>query len=171
MAPNTTHDQGGCCGINAFRGTVRAALGNVLLLALPLFPLAVTDSSLVHAAEKSDLLDINTATADQLKALPGIGEANSEQIIKGRSHGRPQRPLYERSRGGAAQSGHQSLLSAPARGWQGTESGIGRVHAQAADDSQRHGQTSNPLASLSAGHLTGKTVAKPFQYFHINPSR
>jgi len=65
-----------------------AGLGSVLLLALSLFPLAVTDSSVVQAAEQADLLDINTATADQLKALPGIGEAYAEQIIKGRPYQR-----------------------------------------------------------------------------------
>ena len=63
-------------------------MGSVLLLALPLFPLAVTGSSVVQAAEKADLLDINTATADQLKALPGIGEAYSGKIIKGRPYKR-----------------------------------------------------------------------------------
>jgi competence protein ComEA len=70
------------------RWTLRVGLGSVLLLALPLFPYDRTDSSLVQAAEKSDLIDINTATADQLKALTGIGDAYSADIIKGRPYKR-----------------------------------------------------------------------------------
>ena len=75
-------------GSTLVRWTLSAGLGSVLLLSLTLFPLAVTDSPVVQAAEQADLLDINTATADQLKALPAIGEAYAEQIIKGRPYQR-----------------------------------------------------------------------------------
>ena len=73
------------------RWTLRVGLGSILLLALQLFPLAVTVSSAGPSRQQTDLpdlLDINTATAEQLKALPGIGDAYSEKIIKGRPYNR-----------------------------------------------------------------------------------
>jgi competence protein ComEA len=49
----------------------------VRVIAAPMAPAAVTSTSLV---------DINSATKDQLKALPGIGDAYSQKIIDGRPY-------------------------------------------------------------------------------------
>ena len=45
---------------------------------------AATKTETKAPAAKAELLDINTATEAELKALPGIGEAYSKKIIAGR---------------------------------------------------------------------------------------
>ena len=97
-----------------------AAFSNVLPAAAQASSSAVSSKS--AKASVSDKLDINSATKEQLDALPGIGEAYAEKIIANRPY-RTKRDLvtkkiipqstYEKIKDQII--AHQSTAKAPAK--------------------------------------------------------
>lgn len=70
-----------------------------LLVVLHLSPLVLAATSSAPPrppTDVPDLLDLNTASVEQLMALPGIGQAYSEKIITGRPYARKDELLQKR---------------------------------------------------------------------------
>jgi competence protein ComEA len=69
--------------LKSFRFVVAAAL---LLTAVPVFTQAADPKPAAATPAAGDKIDINTATIDQLKAFPGIGDTYAKRIVDGRPY-------------------------------------------------------------------------------------
>jgi len=71
--------------MRVFRRLLVAAL-LLTLAAVPFAPATTAQAPKPAATAPAPLLDLNTASRDDLKALPGIGDAYADRIIKGRPY-------------------------------------------------------------------------------------
>lgn len=93
---------------------LRVLVGTCFLLAVMGFLVSVPLGSglVLVAAEKTDLLNLNTPSNEQLNALPGIGEAYTEKIIKGGPYQRKEELVQKKILSRAAYEGIKYKIAA-----------------------------------------------------------
>jgi len=72
----------------------------------------VTKKARNKSAAKTDLVDINSATADQLAALPGLTSGDAKQIIAGRPYTRKNQLKQKNIIAAATYDGIKNLIVA-----------------------------------------------------------
>jgi DNA uptake protein ComE-like DNA-binding protein len=67
-------------------GLIAAIFALSLISGTAVAQYSTSEKSSTAKAAKADLLDINSASKDELEALPGVGPAYSQKIIDGRPY-------------------------------------------------------------------------------------
>jgi len=106
-------------GLRLFLGMLAVMLAGTLSFASPVDETAtveptktVTKQLRKKSADKTNLIDINSATTEQLAALPGLAKGDAKKIIDGRPYTRKNQLKQKNIIAAATYDGIKSLIVA-----------------------------------------------------------